>query len=67
MTNTLLLKSKFALKGMTQKELCEKMGIFSGSLSLKVNNKVAFTVPQIKQLKNLLNLTSEEVVEIFFN
>lgn len=67
MTNALLLKSKIALRGITQKEIGQKLGVFDGALSLKINNKQPFTLSQVKELKNLLNLTSEEVVEIFLN
>ncbi|SQC97286.1 Uncharacterised protein [Fusobacterium necrophorum subsp. necrophorum] len=64
MLNRNLLKSKLALKGFTIKELAEKMELNYPNFSLKIRGKV-FSAPRNPKIQEILELTNDEVVEIF--
>ncbi|AYZ73385.1 DUF739 domain-containing protein [Fusobacterium necrophorum] len=65
MLNRNLLKSKLALKGFTIKELAEKMELNYPNFSLKIRGKVLFSPQEIQKIQEILELTNDEVVEIF--
>ena len=65
--NTLLLKSKRALFKVTQKDMADKLGITYVTYSLKENDKLEFTRKEISTISKVLNLTLEDVNEIFFD
>ena len=67
MINRNLLDSKLALKGKNQNHIAKLIGKTIGTTNLKFNGKVKFTFKEIKQVKELLNLTNDEVVESFIN
>ncbi len=67
MINQNLLKSKIALSGLTFKELAQKIGIPYQSLINRKAGKIEFNSSEIKALKETLNLTNDDVAEIFFN
>ena len=62
-----LLNSKVALSGLTFKELAKKIGMPYQSLNNRKTGKIEFTSSEIKALKDILNLTNDDVAEIFFN
>lgn len=67
MVNQNLLNSKVALSGLTFKELAKKIGMPYQSFNNRKTGKIEFTSSEIKALKDILNLTNDDVAEIFFN
>lgn len=67
MINRNLLDSKLALKGKNQNHISKLIGKTIGTTNLKFNGKVKFTFEEIAKIKKILNLTNDEVVEIFIN
>lgn len=65
--NTNKLKSILANQGKTQKELAKLFNCAYMTLNKKVNGEIKFSVNEIAELKKYLNLTDNEVVEIFIN
>lgn len=65
MANKNLMKSKIALMGYTQKKLTEKIGMPVPTLTQKINNLLPFRTAEIDKIQKELNLTNDEVVEIF--
>lgn len=63
------LKAMLAEHGDNFGILAKKLHITPAMLSKRVNEKTSagFTQPEITQIKNLYNLSPEEVVSIFFN
>lgn len=67
MVNTLRLKSKITLSGMTQKEVAKAIGIDPASLNVKLNNKGrVFTVDEAEKLGKVLKISQTEMGKIFF-
>ena len=62
-----ILKSKLSLKEKTQKDLAKALGLSKVSVSKKVNGLSRFSLPEVKKVKDYLDLTNDEVVEIFIN
>ena len=60
-----ILKSKLSLKEKTQKDLAKALGLSKVSVSKKVNGLLRFSLPEVKKVKDYLDLTNDEVVEIF--
>ncbi len=67
MINQNLLNSKVALSGLTFKELAKKIGMPYQSFNNRKTGKIEFNSSEIKALKDILNLTNDDVAEIFFN
>lgn len=65
MLNKNLLKSKLALKGLLVRELAAKIEMKYNSFSIKYCGKAEFRPSEIKKIQNVLDLTNDEVVEIF--
>lgn len=66
MINKDKFKAKVAEHGLTQKELSKTIGISNNSLSRKLNDKAPFTLGELQAIKDKLELTSQEVSDIFF-
>lgn len=64
--NTFVLKSQMALKGKSQKDMAEQCGITTGTFSKKINGKREFTQGEISAIAQTLNLTREQICDIFF-
>lgn len=62
-----LLKRIRCYKGYKQYEMADKVGISRQSYNYKENNKMQFTPEEIIKISRELNLTLEEVDEIFFD
>lgn len=60
------LKSIRVKKGLTQQKLAEKLKISTTTYTKKENGVNPFTVYEIKQLKNILMLSNNEIIDIFF-
>lgn len=67
MVNKKLLKSKMVLKEATQLNLSKLLDLSITSINQKMNGNVIFKPKEIKKIKDYLNLTNDEVVEIFIN
>ena len=57
------LKAEFTRNGLTQKEVAQKLGISSRTLSNKLRSGV-FTNKEIEKLKNILNIDD---ISMFFD
>ena len=66
MTNTTLLRRKIDESGYKLIFLAEKCGLTYQGFMKKVSNDTEFKASEIQTLKELLNLTTEEVNAIFF-
>lgn len=60
------LNGRIVEKCGTQAVFAEKMGLSERSISLKLNNKIAFKQPEIQRALDVLGLVSEEIQEYFF-
>lgn len=67
MPNINLLKSKMVLKGETQIELAEELGITRPALNVKMNGKSDFKQSEINIIAKRYELSDEELIEIFFS
>lgn len=67
MTNA-LLKGKIREQGMTQGDVAEKLGISLSRFNAKLNKTAGaqFSLIEVKAMKELLHLTSDQVDQIFF-
>ena len=66
MTNTTLLRRKIDESGYKLIFIAEKCGLTYQGLLKKIRNETEFKASEIQTLKELLNLTTEEVNAIFF-
>lgn len=66
MTNTELLRAKIEQSGYKMRFIACKVGITYQALLNKINNQSEFRAKEIQALYNLLHLTEEERVAIFF-
>lgn len=67
MTNTRQLKSVLTLRGMTQIELANEMGVSPVTLSNKINNKIEFKASEIRNIADILGLDNLDIMAIFMN
>lgn len=68
MTNKRLLKIKMLEKKIDNYEqLAEKMEMTKQNLYCKINEKTNWNIKDFKKLKDVLNLTTKDIDEIFFN
>lgn len=61
------LEEKIKLSGMFKKHICKRMNISYQSLRLKMCGESPFTDKEIKDLMAILNLTPDDVVDIFLS
>ncbi len=66
MTNTQLFKSYLVLRDITIQELSELVDIPVSTLSNKINNKNDFKAPEIDAIAEKLDLTQDQIMEVFF-
>ena len=60
-----ILKSKLTLRERTQRDLAKALGLSEVSTNKKVNGTIKFSLNEVKKIKEYLNLTNDEVDEIF--
>lgn len=65
MINQNLLKAKIALAGMNFKELAKAIKMPYQNLTNRKAGRNEFTAKEIKAIKEVLNLTNDDVAEIF--
>lgn len=66
MVNTKMLRNKINESGYKLQYVAEKCGLTYFGFMKKVNNETEFKASEIMILRALLNLTDEEVNQIFF-
>lgn len=62
-----LLKSKRVLNGFTQEQIATQIGINTKSYNLKENGKNRFSLEEVVKVSETLELTLEEVNDIFLH
>lgn len=67
MTDTNKLKAKIIEKGFTITSLAKELNLSKTTLSQKTNNKVKFSQVDIRKISEKLELTGEEIKDIFLN
>lgn len=60
------LNGKIVEKCGTQAVFAERMGLSERTISLKLNNKVAFKQPEIQKALLILGLTESDIQAYFF-
>ena len=60
------LNGKIVEKCGTQAVIAERMGLSERTISLKLNNKVAFKQPEIQKALPILGLTESDIQAYFF-
>lgn len=60
------LNGKIVEKCGTQAVFAERMGLSERTISLKLNNKVAFRQPEIQKALPILGLTESDIQAYFF-
>lgn len=66
MTMTKKIKMKRMLNDLTQKDMAGKLGVHIGTYSKKENGLIAWSIEDVKKLRKILNLSDEEIIDIFF-
>lgn len=61
-----LLKAKLAEKGITAKSMCKDIEMPYTTWYTKVSGRQVFNVEEVKKITKVLNLSSEEMISIFF-
>ena len=61
-----ILKEKIRDKKLNYKKLSEKMRISESGLNKKMNRKNFFIQAEIYELKKMIELSNDELVQIFF-
>lgn len=60
------LKGKITEKGYSVKTLASEVGLCETSLRRKINQKSEITIEESLKLKNKLNLSNQDYIDIFF-
>ena len=60
------LNGRIIEKCGTQAVLSERMWLYEITISMKLNNKIAFKQPEIQKALDVLGLASEEIQAYFF-
>lgn len=66
MIKTLDLKAEMLKRGITNDKMANALNISHTTMNLKINNKREFKQSEIKKIKKYLDLSPEELVNIFF-
>lgn len=67
MVNTRLLRGKIEEKGTNVAEVAAKMGIDKATLYRRIANSESFTIGEVGRITEILSLSSEEAISIFFS
>ena len=66
MTNATLLKAKIDASGYKMEYVADRIGLTYQGFLNKIRNKIDFAAPEIKGLRELLHIQTEEMEQIFF-
>lgn len=66
MVNSNALKGAIIRAGLTQVELAKFVKLTKQSLNYKILNKATFNINEVAIIRKVLNLSSEELISIFF-
>lgn len=66
MLDTRLLRSQMTLKGVSTKDLADAQGWSMSTAYRKINGEVAWLIPELQTVKNLLGLDLATRDAIFF-
>lgn len=61
-----MLKGKIVEKGMNVETVAERIGVERSSMYRKLNNFEKITIGEASRMKDVLGLSNEEAVTIFF-
>lgn len=64
--NISLLKYLMEQKGVTKNDLATAIGVKYNAICSRLSGKIEFKRIEIKTIINLLNLTDEQVMDVFF-
>lgn len=67
MVNTDLLRSKIVEKRMNVSEVAIRMGIDKATLYRRISDAQSFTIGEAAKIAEILHLTHEEAIAIFFS
>ena len=68
MTNKRLLKKKILENKIDNyDQLAEKMGMTKQNVYCKIKEKTNWNIKDLKKLRDILNLTTDDIDKIFFN
>lgn len=62
-----LLKAKLSEKGKSQTQIMKILGLKYTATNLRFNGHIKFRPKEIAKIKDFLELTNDEVVEIFLS
>lgn len=67
MINKAIMRSVMVRHSDTQEKLAEALNLQISGLNARINGKVDFRAREIAKIRDRYNLTSDEVMEIFFD
>ncbi len=67
MVNTRLLRGKIEEKGTNIPEVAAKMGVDKATLYRRIANSETFTIGEVGKIAEILRLSHDEAVSIFFS
>lgn len=67
MVDTRILRDKIAERRTNVSELASKIGMDKATLYRRLSDSSAFTIGEVDKIVEILNLTRDEAVSIFFS
>ena len=64
--NLYIILEKMEQQGITRTELAKTIGISAYTLRTRFKKETSFTIDEIKIIKEKLNLSTEQLIDIFF-
>lgn len=61
-----LFRAKLAENGLSQKDVAKELGMAENTITHKIREQSFFGVNDVKKMSKLLNLTKDEIFDIFF-
>ena len=62
-----LLRGRIRERGLTQKEVAEKVGISEGQFCQKLSGNFVFRQDELDRISNLLEIGADEIGNFFFS
>ncbi len=67
MLNVNLLRGAYVSRGFNQASLSKALGFKTQTFKRKIDGTSTFTLDEVQKMKELLSLTSDELIAIFFS